>query len=112
LAGINYIMHYMPVQAAPTSIRLSPADKRRIAAAARKHGLSVAAFIKRAALGAGTQPPDTTLARLEQMAQTLLEAIEDERDYRLASGSWEKHLRNKTRLYTGEEIKRELGLPD
>jgi hypothetical protein len=105
-------MHYMPAQVAPTSIRLSPADKRRIAAAARKHGLSVAAFIKRAALGAGAQPPDTALARLEQMAQTLLEAIEDERDYRLASGSWEKHLRNKTRLYTGEEIKRELGLPD
>jgi hypothetical protein len=101
----------VPAQAIPTSIRLSPADKRLIAAAARKHGLTVAAFIKRAALGAGTQAPDAGLARLEKMAQTLLEAIEDERDYRMAVESWDNHRRNKTRLYTGEELKGELGLP-
>jgi hypothetical protein len=35
---------------------------------------------------------------------------EDERDYRLASESWEYHIRKKTRLYTREEQKRELGL--
>lgn len=105
-------MHYMPIQAVPTSIRLSPADKRRIAAAARKHGLSVAAFIKRAALGAGTKQPEAGLARLEQLAKTLLEAIEDERDYRLADESWQKHLRNNSKLYTGEEVWRELGLPN
>jgi len=28
----------------------------------------------------------------------------------MASESWDHHLRNKTRLYTGEELKRELGL--
>jgi hypothetical protein len=102
----------MPPNATPTSIRLSPADKRKVTAAARKHGLSVAAFIKRAALGAGTQPADTGLARLEGLAKTLLEAIEDERDYRLAAASWEGHLKDKGRLYTGEEVWRELGLPD
>jgi hypothetical protein len=46
------------------------------------------------------------------MAQTLLEAIEDERDYRMAAESWDNHRRNHTRLYTGDELKRELGLPD
>ena len=111
LACNNYIMRYMPVQAVPTSIRLSQEEKRQIAAAARKRGISVAAFIKRAALGAGIKTPDVSLARLEKMAKTLLDAIEDERDYRLASESWENHLGNKTRLYTGEELKRELGLP-
>ena len=44
------------------------------------------------------------------MAKTLLDAIEDERDYRMASESWDNHIRNNTRLYTGEELKRELGL--
>jgi hypothetical protein len=103
-------MRYMPFQAVPTSIRLSQEEKRQIAAAARKHGISVAAFIKRAALGAGVKSPDAGLARLEEMAKTLLDAIEDERDYRLASASWENHVRNKTRLLTGEEARRELGL--
>ena len=104
------MMRYMPFQAVPTSIRLSQEEKRQIAAAARKHGISVAAFIKRAALGAGIKSPDAGLARLEEMAKTLLDAIEDERDYRLASASWENHVRNKTRLLTGEEARRELGL--
>jgi hypothetical protein len=79
--------------------------------AAREHGLSVAAFIKRAALGAAPQRSNAVLARIQQLARSLLEAVENERDYRLASGRWEKHLRNRTRLYTGAEIKRELGLP-
>jgi len=104
------MMRYMPVQAAPTSIRLSQVEKRQIAAAARKHGISVAAFIKRAALGACSKSPDAGLARLEAMARTLLDAIEDERDYRLASESWKNHIKNRTRLFTGEELKRELGL--
>ena len=106
----NYMMHYMPARDVPTSIRLSQEEKRRIATAARKHGISVAAFIKRSALGAGLKSPDAGLARLEAMAKTLLDAIEEERDYRMASESWDHHLRNKTRLYTGEELKRELGL--
>jgi hypothetical protein len=106
----NYMMHYMPARDVPTSIRLSQEEKRRIATAARRHGISVAAFIKRAALGAGLKSPDAGLARLEEMAKTLLDAIEDERDYRMASENWDNHIRNKTRLYTGEELKCELGL--
>lgn len=108
-------MRYMAAHAVPTSIRLSPAERRQIAAAARRHGISVTAFIKRAALGAGLgatrRSPDASLARLETMAKTLLDAIEDERDYRLASASWDNHRKNKTRLFTGEELRRELGLP-
>ena len=42
----------------PTSIRLTPTEKRKIAAAARKRGLSPAAYIKRAALD-GTVPAAT-----------------------------------------------------
>jgi len=106
----NYMMHYMPAKDVPTSIRLSQEEKRRIATGARKHGISVAAFIKRAALGAGSKSPDAGLARLEEMAKMLLDAIEAVRDYRMASESWDHHIRNKTRLYTGEELKREMGL--
>jgi predicted DNA-binding protein len=94
----------------PTSIRLNPAEKRRIAAAARKRGLSPAAYIKRAALAGSAPSDDAKLARLERLAASLLEAVEDERDGRLAKARWENHLKNKTRLYTGEEVWRELGL--
>ena len=95
----------------PTSIRLSPAEKRRIATLARKRGLSPAAYIKHAALAEPVKSGDAKFARLEQIAAALLEAVEDERDYRLAASGWENHLKNKTRLYTGEEVWRELGLP-
>ena len=95
----------------PTSIRLSRAEKRRIAALARKRGLSPAAYIKRAAL-AGPAPSDISrLSRLEKAVASILEAVEDELDYRVAASRWENHVKNKTRLYTGEEVKRELGLP-
>lgn len=94
----------------PTSIRLSPAEKRRIAAAARKRGLSPAAYIKRAAL-AGSAPSDIArLSRLEKLTASVLEAVEDELDYRIAVGAWNRHVKSKTRLYTGEEVWRELGL--
>jgi predicted DNA-binding protein len=96
---------------APTSIRLSPAEKRRIAVAARRRGLTPAAYIKRAALAGPGRSDDAKLARLEKLAASLLEAVEDERDARLADARWEKHLKQKTRLYTGEEVWRELGLP-
>lgn len=94
----------------PTSIRLSPAEKKRIAALARKRGLSPAAYIKRAAL-AGPAPSDISrLSRLEKATASILEAVEDELDARVADGRWENHLKNKTRLYTSVEVKRELGL--
>jgi len=94
----------------PTSIRLSPAEKKRIAAAARKRGLSPAAYIKRAAL-AGPAPSDISrLSRLEKIAASILEAVEDELDARVGDARWESHLKNQTRLYTREEALSELGL--
>lgn len=95
----------------PTSVRLTSAERRRIAAAARRRGLSVAGYIKRAALF-GTQSSDVKLARLERLAAGLLDAVEDERDVRIGDARWERHLKEKTRLYTGEEAWRELGLQD
>ena len=62
-------------------------------------------------LGGKVHSDDAKLARLEGLAASLLEAVEDERDARIADERWEKHLKNKTRLYTGEEVWRELGLP-
>jgi hypothetical protein len=94
----------------PTSIRLTGAEKRRIGAAARKRGMSSAAFIKRAALEGVGQSDDAKLLRLESLAAGLLAAVEDERDYRTASSRWESHRKGGTRLYTPEEAKRELGL--
>jgi hypothetical protein len=96
----------------PTSIRLTAAEKKRIAALARKRGLSPAAYIKRAAL-AGPAPSDVSrLARLEKITSALLDAVEDELDARVADTRWEHHLTHQTRLYTGDEVKRELGLQD
>lgn len=95
----------------PTSIRLTPAEKRHIAAAARKRGLSPAAYIKRAALAGPASSDIAKLSRLEKLTFAVLEAVEDELDYRVAVSRWDNHVKNKTRLYTGEEVKRELGLP-
>jgi hypothetical protein len=100
----------MKITTKPTSIRLTATEKRRIAVAARKRGISPAAFIKRAALEGIGQSDDTKLIRLENLAAGLLAAVEDERDYRAASSRWENHERNGTKLYTPEEVKRELGL--
>jgi hypothetical protein len=94
----------------PTSIRLTAIEKRHIAAAARKRGISPAAYIKRAALRGINASDDTNLVRLERLAASLLAAVEDERDYRTAAARWESHMQNGTRLYTPEEAKRELGL--
>jgi len=90
----------------PTSIRLSPAEKKRIAGLARKRGLSPAAYIKRAALAEPAQTGDAKLARLERIAAALLETVEDERDYRLAASRWQDHVANKTRILTREEFLR------
>lgn len=94
------------------SIRLTPAEQKRINALARQRGLSPATYIKRAAL-AGPPPSDgSRLAKLERVTAAVLEAIEDEIDYRVASVRWESHKKNQTRLLTGGEARRELGLPD
>ncbi|MBM3852474.1 MAG: hypothetical protein FJ399_04890 [Verrucomicrobia bacterium] len=98
----------MATATVPTSIRLSPAEKRRIAAAARKRGLSPAAYIKRAALAGTTQTDQARLDRLERLAAAVLDSIEDERDARLGDSAWEKHLAGKSRLLTREEFLRGL----
>ena len=98
----------MATATVPTSIRLSPAEKRRIAAAARKRGLSPAAYIKRAALAGPGQPDDARLDRLERLAASMLESIEDERDARLGDAAWDKHLTGKSRLLTREQFLRGL----
>jgi hypothetical protein len=52
------------------------------------------------------------LKRLEAKVGRALVAVENEIDYRVAVSRWENHLRKKTKLLTGEEVWRELGLPD
>jgi predicted transcriptional regulator len=94
----------------PTSIRLSPAEKKRIAALARKRGLSPAAYIKRAAL-AGPAPSDISrLARLEKATAVILAAVEDELDYRVAVAAWDRHVKSGAKLLKPEEVWRELGV--
>lgn len=97
--------------AKPTSIRLTPAEKKRIAAAARKRGLTPTAFIKRAALaGAEAQGDDARLAQLERVAIALRDAVEDEIDYRAVTAAWDRHVKSGAKLLTGAEAWRELGL--
>jgi len=57
------------------------------------------------------QSTDAKFARLEKIAAALLEAVEDERDYRIADSRWQNHLKHNTKLHTGEEVWRELRLP-
>ena len=96
----------------PTSIRLTPAEKRKIATAARKRGLSPAAYIKRAALDGATPPvsSDAKLERLAALVHQVSEAVEDELDYRTAVAAWDRHVKSGEKLLTGEEARRALGL--
>ena len=94
----------------PTSIRLNPAEKRRIAALARKRGLSPAAYIKRAALAGPVQSEIARLSRLEKLTASVLEAIEDELDARVGDAAWERHLASGAKLLKPEEVWRELGV--
>ena len=97
--------------AKPTSIRLTPAEKKSISAAARKRGLSPTAYIKRAALeGAQFQTEDARLDKLERISAALREAVMDVVDARDAAAAWDRHVTDKTRLYSSDEAKRELGL--
>ena len=62
--------------------------------------------------GAEFQTEDARLDKLERIAAALHEAVVDAIDARDAAAAWERHVKNKTRLYTGEEVARELGLQD
>ena len=95
----------------PTSIRLTPAEKRKIATAARKRGLSPAAYIKRAALD-GTVPAATNDAKLERLAtlvHRVCEAVEDEIDYRTAVAAWDRQVKSGEKPLKPAELWRELG---
>jgi hypothetical protein len=94
----------------PTSIRLTAAEKKRIAALARKRGLSPAAYIKRAALAGPPASDISRLARLEKATTAVLEAVEDELDVRVADAAWERHLKSGSKLLKPEEVWRELGV--
>ena len=95
----------------PTSIRLTAAEKRRIAIAARKRGLSPATYIKRVALES-TQSSITSDAKLERLAtlvRSVYDAVEDEIDYR-AAAAWGRHLKSGAKTMSGEEARHALGL--
>ena len=100
----------MAAATTPTSIRLTPAEKRRIAALARKRGLTPSAYIKRVALADPAPTDDAKLAKLEKLAATLLEAVEDELDYRLVVDAWDRHVKSGAKLLKSEEVWRELGV--
>lgn len=91
----------------PTSIRLAADEKRRIAAAARKQGVTPAKFIKQAALERAANPDGIALA---QLTASLKELITDEVDAAIALDRIARRTRGKGRLVTGEEARRELGL--
>ena len=97
----------MATKLAPTSIRLAAQEKRRIAAAARKQGISSAKFIKQAALERATSPEGMVLA---QISASLRELIDDEVDSAIAHDRIARRKSGEGRLYSGEEAKRELGL--
>lgn len=92
---------------APTSIRLAASEKRRIAAAARKQGLTPAKFIKQAALERAAAPDGMALAHL---TATLKELIREEVDAAIALDRIARRKSGEGRLYTGKEARRELGL--
>lgn len=95
--------------AATTTIRVSAADKRRIAAAARRRGVSPHKFILEAALErASAKPDDDKLARLEKLVASV--QVENELDYRLADAAWQRHVKSGSKTIKSEEVWRELGL--
>jgi len=94
---------------ATTSIRLTATEKRAIAAAARKRGLSPTAFIKLTALQ-NTTTPDARLEALRQAIDQLKELVDDELDYRQAAAAWERHLQSGKPLLKSEEAWRALGV--
>ena len=97
----------MATTLAPTSIRLAAGEKRRIAAAARKQGVTPARFIKQAALERAAAPAGMAFA---QLTAALRELIEDEVDSAIALDRIARRKAGEGRLMTGEEVARELGL--
>jgi uncharacterized protein (DUF1778 family) len=97
----------MATALASTSIRLAAPEKRRIAAAARKQGLTPAKFIKQAALERAATPED---AISTHSAVSLKRLIRDEVDVAVAQDRVARRKLGRGRLFTGVEARRELGL--
>jgi predicted DNA-binding protein len=97
----------MAAPLSPTSIRLAASDKRRIAAAARKNGMTSAKFIKQAALERAASSGGMLLT---QITASLKELIEEEVDAAVAIDRIARRKAGEGRVYTGEEAWRELGL--
>ena len=93
----------------PTSIRLTTAEKRLIATAARKKGLSPTAFIKHAAL-AQAADPNVKLEELGRQVAGMQEQIENELDYRKAVAAWDRHLKSGKPALKPGEVWRDLGV--
>lgn len=99
----------MPVKVSPTSIRLTASDKRLIAVAARRQGMSAAKFITLAAVERAGAPDGAALA---QLTASLKELIADEVDAAIALDRIARRKNGEGRLYTGKEAWSELGLSD
>lgn len=97
----------MAIPLAPTSIRLAGPEKRRIAVAARKQGMTPAKFIKQAALERAASADGMALAGL---AASLKELIQDEVDAAIARDRIARRKSGEGRLFSGKEARRELGL--
>jgi len=74
----------------PTSIRLPPAIEKRLAALAAKTGRSKAFYLR----------------------EIIVNGLEDAEDYYLASQVLERVRTGKERVFTLEEVERDLGLED
>lgn len=97
----------MATKLAPTSIRLAAQEKRRIATAARKQGITSAKFIKQAALERAASPEGMALA---EISASLKDLVEDEVDAAIAKDRIARRKAGEGRLYTGVEAWCELGL--
>lgn len=74
----------------PTSIRLDPAIERRIDALAKETGRSKAFYLR----------------------EIIRQGIEDVEDYYLAEQVMQRVRRGEEKVYSAEEVRRELGLDD
>jgi uncharacterized protein (DUF1778 family) len=100
----------------PTSLRIPTADKRSIAAAAKLRGISTQKFIVEAALREASR----SRVAEDQLAYELvsvtrrhlarIEAEEDAEDALAGDAEWERVKAGKSRVFTPEEAKRDLGL--
>jgi len=87
----------------------TPSEKRRIAAAARKRGLTPTAFIKNAALALSSSP-EAYFERLRREVDGIQQKLENEMDYQQPAAAWERHINSGKPARRPEEVWRELGI--